>query len=254
MLHYYLTSGDRYTEIIDNERNLIESFVPVWLSSRLDPSIKSSVIAPHSNPRLVKTISEICNDLAACTWIMNGAKTTLSLEQIVRAVQQATLNVSASNRLYSAGATYAALESLTPLADKLAGTSFCINRVSQGELHRLEYGPEGSKPSADSEPALGTAEHGEMLELFLVDTIRRETGLEPRRYTLHDRAQFVIDWFCTFTSGHKSVDDLVQVLAGIASVFMPRVFLHSPVSTVHPPGILKENSMRSRLPDQPPCQ
>ncbi len=32
LLEYYLTSNDRYAQTINRERDLVESFVPVWLA------------------------------------------------------------------------------------------------------------------------------------------------------------------------------------------------------------------------------
>lgn len=227
LLHYYLMSKDNCAQIIHNERNIIESCVPVWLAtpSRLGSEMTPFIVAPESKMSLVKAISQVCNDLHACTWIMNRKKPELSLEQIVRAVQQAILNVATRDQLYSAGASYTALECLRPLASQLAGKVFTIDKVSRGEYHTLVYGLAESKLYTKAERTPSTAEHGEMIELFLIDKIRRETALEPKRYTLHDRAQFIINWFCTFLSGNKSIEELVQVLAGIASVFMPGVFL-----------------------------
>ena len=157
---------------------------------------------------------------------MNRSKPQLTLEQIVRAVQQAVLNVSQPDETYhSVGASYSALKALIPLAESLSGNTLAIERISYGESHRLTYGPAHEKIASTAKNILGTPEHGEMLELYLVDHIRRETGLEAIRYTLHDRADFVLDWFRAFTSRYQFSQILAPLLAGVTSVFMPGVII-----------------------------
>src|SRR5882762_5569953 len=224
LLYYCLRSRERCVDIVARERGIVESFVPVWLSepSRSTEPMSVATAAPESDPAIVQAIKAICSGLASCTWIMDSAETALTFEQVLRAVQQAVLNLAQGDELYSPNASRLGLECLTSFATQVAGRKFMINRVSRGEYHALEYGPSRARPTAP--PRLGTCEHGEMLELLLVNVLE-DAKLKSRRYTLHERAQFVLDWFRLLPAQQLSSTDVVEYLAAIASVFAPRAFL-----------------------------
>ncbi len=226
LLHRYVSLGDTSEAVIQNERSVIESFVPVWLTPRrgwLTPSADPKTVAPDCEPTTVYKVSQACHDLEACGWIMNGKHVKFSLEQILREIQQAILNTAAPGASYSLSASRTSLKCLSELAKTLAGKTVEMQRAYKGE-----YFTDASRvldvPPAEFDSDANLQEC-DMLELFLANTVARECGLELKRYTLHERAELVLTWVYKMLCQNYSAEKAAEVLAGIGSVFMPGVLL-----------------------------
>jgi hypothetical protein len=191
LLDRYL-SGVTNESVVENERSVIESFVPVWLSPRrgwLTPLADPKAVAPDCDPAIVHEVAQTCHDLEACGWIMNGKRVRFTLEQILREIQQAALNTAAPGDSYSHYASRTSLRCLREVAKTLVGKTVEMHRAYRGEFFTDAWRLLDTPVSMQSSNA--ALEECDMLELFLANTVARECGLELKRYTLHERAELV---------------------------------------------------------------
>ena len=227
LIDLYLSGSPGVNAVLENERALVESFVPAWLSSpnRLGPDTDFRPIAPEADTTLLAEIMDVCHNLESCQWVLDGIAARLAPEEIARAVQQATLNVGREGELYTPGASVAALHALSALAREVRGRRVIISRMMHGEYYRLVV--KVTAPVEGGETPREWAGQGvrwELLELFLVDRIQRMTSFVAKRFTLHERAELVLRWLGQIlASGRTAL--LTETLAGLTSVFMPRVLL-----------------------------
>lgn len=227
-MDFYISGNiEQYEKLIETERPVVESFVAAFLYSPTRfPSESPFVVAPECDETIFNQIIQICHHLETCTWIINGIKTSVVFEQIERAVQQVVLNVADRESMYSPGSSIMALNYLTSLAGEIRNKAVFINRVLIGEYYRTEYRvattytDEGNSGRTGIPPL--PIEVGDSIEIFLANLIREETGLEIKRYTLHERVEIVLGWIYQILCSNDKIP--IELLAGIISIFAPGMF------------------------------
>jgi hypothetical protein len=228
LLDYYILHDFKQCEIIcETERPVIESFVAAFLySSTRFPAKSPLAVAPQCNEIIFNKIIQICHHLENCKWIINGVKVSVVFEQIERAVQQVVLNLADKGSMYSPGSSIKALDFLTRLTEEIKNKAVFINRVLIGEYYRMEvrvaetYTDRDISGKTDSPPL--PMEVGDSIEMFLANLIKEGTGLEIKRYTLHERVEMILRWIYQILRSSDEI--LIELLTGIISVFAPGMF------------------------------